>query len=198
MDDTYKRVVNGTNKKNRIYNTKRPIEIIAIYGNTGVGKTTLVRNAQQFAREYGYIAIAKFDTRQPTPYGCLLRCLSIFFRNILSEPQSEIERFSKMLREHLGAETLSQLPILLVDNVPELSAFLDERKSMQKLNQSEQLGCECDMEGGEIKLRFHSAFIEIFQVMVKFKFVTLVRLNFVILCTCFLCIYLFVYAQTLK
>ncbi|KAL7318610.1 Chk1 protein kinase, variant 2 [Mucor circinelloides] len=178
---TYKRVhnrneaSNGKSSSKVHHNRKRPTEIIAIYGNTGVGKSTLVRNVQQFAREYGYIAIAKFDTRQPTPYGCILRCLSIFLKNILTEPASEIERFRRMLKEQLGAETISQLPTLLVDNVPELASFLDQ-PSLQRVpstNSNTSSGCECDMEGGEIKLRFHSAFIEIFQVMVNFKFVTL-------------------------
>lgn len=185
QSSTYKRVhnrneaLNGKSSNKVHHNRKRPTEIIAIYGNTGVGKSTLVRNVQQFAREYGYIAIAKFDTRQPTPYGCILRCLSIFLKNILTEPSSEIERFRRMLKEQLGAETIAQLPTLLVDNVPELASFLDQ-PSLQRVpstSSNSSSGCECDMEGGEIKLRFHSALIEIFQVMVNFKFVTLVSLN---------------------
>ncbi|KAI7900504.1 uncharacterized protein BX663DRAFT_439281 [Cokeromyces recurvatus] len=172
---SYKRVnnrneaVNGQKSTNKVHhNRKRPTEIIAIYGNTGVGKSTLIRNIQQFAREYGYIAVAKFDTRQPTPYGCILRCLSIFLKNILTEPTTEIERFRKMLKNQLGVETIVQLPTLLVDNVPELASFLDQpllQRAANSSNSSSTTGCEWDMEGGEIKLRFHSAFIEIFQVM---------------------------------
>lgn len=138
----------------------------------------MIRNVQQSAGEYGYIAIAKFDTRQPTPYGCLLRCLSIFLKNILSEPAHEIERFSRMLREQLGEEAISQLPTLLVDNVPELKSFLEQPSPLTRIHRDSigknSSGCEFDMGGGEIKMRFHSAFIEIFHVMVNFKFVTLV------------------------
>ncbi|KAI8334832.1 hypothetical protein EDC96DRAFT_525188 [Choanephora cucurbitarum] len=169
-EETYKRTDRRVN-----HNRKRHTEIVAIYGNTGVGKSTLIRNVQQFARDYGYVAFAKFDRRQPTPYGCILRCLSLFLKNILAEPAREIERFRKMLKDQLGAETISQLPTLLVDNVPELASFLDQ-PSLQKMQGGNNLnssGCECDMESGEIKMRFHSAFIEIFQVMVNFKFVTL-------------------------
>lgn len=182
-DKSYTRV---NNNRNNSRHRKRPTEIIAIYGNTGVGKSTLVRNVQQFAREYGYIAIAKFDTRQPTPYGCLLRCLSIFLKNILGEPAHEIDRFSRMLKEQLGAEAISQLPTLLVDNVPELSSFLDQpplsKISNDDSSSNSSAGCEFDMGGGEIKMRFHSAFIEIFHVMVNFKFVTLVSLYLCIFC----------------
>lgn len=169
---------NSKNTSSHINTRKRQTEIIAIYGNTGAGKTTLVRNVQQVAREYGYIATAKFDSRQPTPYGCVLRCLSIFLKNILAEPTSEIERFKRMLINQLGKETISQLPTLLVDNVPELSSFLDSsslNRSTSTHSNVSSTGCECDAEGAEIRLKFHSAFIEIFQVMVNFKFVTLVK-----------------------
>lgn len=173
------------NRKNRSPQSsrKRPTEIIAINGNTGVGKSALVRNVQEFARDYGYIAVTKFDKRQPTPYGCLLRSLSILLKSILGEPSFETERFSNMLKEQLGAETLAQLPTLLVDNVPELATFLDSATTLTKVDSTTSNnsannsgGCETDLEGGEIKVRFHSAFIEIFQVIVNFKFVTLVSL----------------------
>lgn len=140
---------------------------IRLTKDSSLGKSTLVRNIQQVAREYGYIAIAKFDRRNPTPYGCILRCLSIFLKNILTEPQSEIERFSRMLREQLGDHAVTQLPTLLLDNVPEIRTILHEVTPTK-------LSRDCDIGGSEIKMRFHSAFIEIFQVMVRFKFVTLV------------------------
>ncbi|KAI8987492.1 hypothetical protein BDF20DRAFT_850560 [Mycotypha africana] len=168
--------MNGRSSNKIHHKIRRHTEIIAIYGNAGVGKSTLVRNVQQFAREYGYIATAKFDTRQPTPYGCILRCLSSFLKSILAEPSSEIERFRRMLIDQLGVETIYQLPTLLVDNVPELASFLDQPLQRVSTGSSASLnstGCEYDMEGGEIRLRFHSTFLEIFQVMVNFKFVTL-------------------------
>ncbi|CAO3599544.1 unnamed protein product [Absidia cylindrospora] len=145
---------------------KKPTEMVAIFGDSGVGKSTLVRSIQQVARDYGYIATAKFDTRQPTPYGCILRCLSIFFKNILGESQAEFDRFSSMLKTQLGSQASKELPTLLMDNVPEIRAFLDEPSVVDT-----DLGNE--MSGNEIKMRFHSAFLEIFQVMVNFKFVTL-------------------------
>ncbi|KAG0808632.1 hypothetical protein G6F20_009421 [Rhizopus arrhizus] len=171
IDDgsSFKRVHNKEGKR-----VSRSTEIVAIYGKTGVGKSTLVRNVKQFAQTYGYIAVSKFDRRQPTPYGCILRCLSIFLKNILGETPAEIERFSTMLKEQLGAETMSQLPTLLVDNVPELSSFLS-RPFLQRIPTEElDMSCDCSMEvGEEIKTRFHTAFIEIFQAIVNFKFVTL-------------------------
>ncbi|KAI8090060.1 uncharacterized protein BX664DRAFT_281490 [Halteromyces radiatus] len=146
---------------------KKPTEMVAIYGDSGVGKSTLVKSIQQAAREYGYIAIAKFDTRQPTPYGCILRCLSIFFKNILGESQAEFDRFSSMLKTQLGPQASKELPTLLLDNVPEIRAFLGEPEDGVDPDLGNEIG------GNEIKMRFHSAFLEIFQVMVNYKFVTL-------------------------
>ncbi|KAI9307663.1 hypothetical protein BJ944DRAFT_261543 [Cunninghamella echinulata] len=161
----------------------KPTEIVAIYGDSGVGKSTLVRNIQQVAREYGYIATAKFDTRQPTPYGCILRCLSIFFKNILGESQVEFDKFSSMLKTQLGSQATKELPTLLLDNVPEIHSFLDSSPSplppQSPYNTSDIHAMDMDrhhsndIHGSEIKMRFHSVFLEIFQVMVKFKFVTL-------------------------
>lgn len=128
----------------------------------------MVRNIQQVAREYGYIAIAKFDKRNPTPYGCILRCMSIFFKNILSESAAETERFAQMLKDQLGSHVVAQLPTLLIDNVPEIRTILGNGHDTPATVR------ECDIGGSETKLRFHSAFIEIFQVMVNFKFLTLV------------------------
>ncbi|KAI8994849.1 hypothetical protein BDB01DRAFT_212935 [Pilobolus umbonatus] len=161
-------------KINSCHNRKRSTEIIAIHGNTGVGKSTLVRNVQHMAGQYGYTAIAKFDTRQPTPYGCILRCLSILLKNVLTEPCDQIKRFTCMLKNQLGPDGIAQLPTLLIDNIPELSSFLDYRPTHSKANvRSNSNGSDCDVEGGEIKMRFHTAFTEIFQVVVDFKFVTL-------------------------
>ncbi|KAG1433258.1 hypothetical protein G6F57_022293 [Rhizopus arrhizus] len=80
-----------------------------------------------------------------------------------------------MLKEQLGAETMSQLPTLLIDNVPELASFLKNQPYLQRVPTDELSTVrEYDMEvGEEIKMRFHSAFIQIFQAMVSFKFVTL-------------------------
>ncbi|KAI9497057.1 hypothetical protein BDB00DRAFT_868895 [Zychaea mexicana] len=158
----FKRLSNSNKRTSNLF--KRRTETISISGSAGVGKSTLLRQIQQVARAYGYIATAKFDRRNPMPYGCILRCMSIFFKQILTEVPSEVDRFANMLKEQLGP--IAQLPILLLDNVPEIRTLLSEAKDTR-------LSAECDIGGSEIKMRFHSAFIEIFQVMVRYKFVTL-------------------------
>ncbi|KAI9244307.1 hypothetical protein BY458DRAFT_447847 [Sporodiniella umbellata] len=148
---TFKRVHNKKGKR-----AGQPTEVVAMHGQAGVGKSTLVRNARTFAQEYGYTALSKFDKKQPTPYGCILRCLSTLLRNILEEDPAEIHRFLGLLKHQLGTDHLSQLPTLLVDNVPELFSFM-QRHHSPLLDHTEV--------GEEIKTRFHTALIEIFQAV---------------------------------
>lgn len=101
----------------------------------------------------------------------------------MGESQAECDRFAKMLKMQLGPQASKELPTLLMDNVPEIRTFLDEsdgvvpdlRNNNSNSNSSNSSGNE--ISGNEIKMRFHSAFLEIFQVMVNFKFVTLVRIK---------------------
>ncbi|ORX58155.1 hypothetical protein DM01DRAFT_1219791 [Hesseltinella vesiculosa] len=173
---THSLQTNATRRKRKGMLWKRPTEMVVIDGDSGVGKSTMVRSIQQVARDHGYTAIAKFDTRQPTPYGCILRCLSIFFKNILGESQAEVDRFSTMLQAQLGTQAMLDLPTLLVDNVPELKSFLDPSDDSDQASSPISPDSKMvpnEIGGSEIKMRFHSALLQIFQVMVNFKFVTL-------------------------
>ncbi|CAO3595489.1 unnamed protein product [Absidia cylindrospora] len=174
VEGSANRINNGMNARGQhrrqdtnVTHWKKQTEMVAIFGDSGVGKSTLIRSIRQVAREHGYFASTKFDIRQPTPYGCILRCLSIFFKYILGESKEEVDRFSSMLKSQLGPQPLKGLPTLLMDNVPEIRAFLNEPP--------EAINTELrnEISSNEIKMRFHSVFLEIFQVMINFKFVTL-------------------------
>ena len=60
-------------------------EVIAIYGSAGLGKSSLVQNAQGDIRRLGYFASAKFDPARKAPFEPLLRALGSLFRQIFSE-----------------------------------------------------------------------------------------------------------------
>lgn len=59
-------------------------EIIAISGNAGFGKSSLVASIQATARSHGYFTGAKFDAVKRNPYDPLLRVMSSLFRQIFS------------------------------------------------------------------------------------------------------------------
>jgi len=70
---------------------KGKCEIIAIAGQAGLGKSSLVQSIQPLARAHGYFSSAKFDQIQRSPYDAILRLLSSLFRQIFSEADVSTE-----------------------------------------------------------------------------------------------------------
>lgn len=60
-------------------------EIVAIAGDTGLGKSSLILRVQSFAREHGYYASAKCDPSRKAPFEPALRIMSLLFRQMFSE-----------------------------------------------------------------------------------------------------------------
>jgi predicted ATPase len=58
------------------------MQVIAIAGATGLGKSRLVQSVQSTARSTGYFALAKFDPAKKAPFDPILRLMSSFFRQI--------------------------------------------------------------------------------------------------------------------
>ncbi|RUP47930.1 hypothetical protein BC936DRAFT_145161, partial [Jimgerdemannia flammicorona] len=140
-------------------------EIIAIHGPAGVGKSTLANRAvQSQARDNGYVATAKFDNRQQTPYGCILQCISLIFKQLLTESEEEIAHFHKVLRNSLGAQLVNIR--LIMDLVPELRPILGDM-GIELMPEVEQLSSV------ESRARFHGIFIEIIRIISNWKMLTL-------------------------
>lgn len=62
------------------------IEIIAVGGVAGLGKSSLVHSIAPVARKTGYYASAKFDQVRVSPFDGLIRVMSSLFKQIFSEP----------------------------------------------------------------------------------------------------------------
>ncbi|KAL1310989.1 hypothetical protein AAFC00_001209 [Neodothiora populina] len=58
---------------------------VSISGSAGLGKSSLLRTAQNTARKHGYYASAKFDQIKRAPFEPVLRVMSSIFRQIFSE-----------------------------------------------------------------------------------------------------------------
>ncbi|KAL8691027.1 MAG: hypothetical protein Q9218_003665 [Villophora microphyllina] len=67
------------------YGHRRRCEVITIFGNAGLGKSSLVQSTQGEIRRLGYFASAKFDPARKVPYETMLRAMSSLFRQIFSE-----------------------------------------------------------------------------------------------------------------
>lgn len=60
-------------------------EVVAVAGNAGHGKSSLLHSAQIRSRGHGYWTSAKFDPVKRAPFDPLLRVMSSLFRQIFSE-----------------------------------------------------------------------------------------------------------------
>ncbi|RUS18131.1 hypothetical protein BC937DRAFT_89117, partial [Endogone sp. FLAS-F59071] len=131
--------------------------------NPITGKSTLVRSVQNEARDCGYLATAKFDNRQQIPYGCILQCISLILKQLLTESEVEIAHFHKILRNSLGAQLVNVR--LIIDIVPELKPIFSNM-SFEQIPEVEQLN------SAENRARFHSIFVEVIRIIASWRMLT--------------------------
>jgi PAS domain S-box-containing protein len=105
-------------------------EMLWISGRAGFGKTTLVQEACQFiAQKRGYFLLCKFDQYQRNiPYGRLIAAFSEFIRTILTESESQLQRWREILLENLGNNGQ-----VIVDIIPELEIIIGKQPQLPPL-----------------------------------------------------------------
>ncbi|CEG84927.1 Putative Serine/threonine protein kinase [Rhizopus microsporus] len=151
----------------RIAAGKQGVEIICLSGPGGVGKSTLFNSVQSVARQEGYVASTKFDSRHKVPYSCILKSLSQILQQILSESEDDIHSFYNHLKTHLGSQFCKIE--LLADLVPELKPLLDPVDS----EDSEDPINMIHLDNVETRVRFHTLFVEVFRALTQWRMVTL-------------------------
>ncbi|KAI9259730.1 hypothetical protein EDC94DRAFT_542589 [Helicostylum pulchrum] len=151
----------------RIAGHKQGVEIVSICGPGGVGKSTVFGAVQNVARQHGYVATSKFDSRHKVPYSCILKSLSQILQQILSESEEEIHSFYNHLKSHLGTQFCKIE--LLADLVPELKPLLDPVDS----EDSEEPLNVVHLDNIETRIRFHNLFVEVFRALTQWRMVTL-------------------------
>lgn len=105
------------NHKTRLKHTPRPkCHFISIAGAAGMGKSSLLQDAQAYVRKKGFSAYIKFDSANKAPYEPLRRGLSSLFRQIFSESISESD---------VQSEYHEQIRRSISGYWPSLSAMLD-------------------------------------------------------------------------
>ncbi|KAI9260813.1 hypothetical protein BY458DRAFT_557511 [Sporodiniella umbellata] len=153
-----------SNNAARLASLKQGVTIVCLSGPGGVGKSTLFNSVQPVARKEGYVASAKFDNRQMSPYSCILKSLSQIMQQILSESEEDIHRFYAHLKLHLGVqfckiESLAEL-------VPELKPLLDPLDD----HTPEEV---IHLDNVENRVRFHNLFVEVFRALSQWRMITL-------------------------
>ncbi|RCI00486.1 hypothetical protein CU098_005326, partial [Rhizopus stolonifer] len=151
----------------RVQAGKQGVEIVCLAGPGGAGKSTLCNAVQNVARQHGYVACTKFDSRHQVPYSCILKSLSQILQQILSESEDEIHAFYDHLKSHLGAQFCKIE--LLADLVPELKPLLDPVDS----EDSEEPINQIHLDNVETRIRFHTLFVEVFRALTQWRMVTL-------------------------
>ncbi|KAI7875162.1 hypothetical protein K492DRAFT_168413 [Lichtheimia hyalospora FSU 10163] len=149
--------------------------LVGVYGPGGIGKSTLFRSVQPTARKNGYIATAKFDSRNKVPYVGVLRPLSQILQQILSEPEEEIRMFNDHLKMALGAH-FSNINTL-VDLVPELKTLVYETPEYTKQHAATNTSAAADYTGAvdniEARNRFQNLYVEIMRAICQWRMTTL-------------------------
>ncbi|KAG1473267.1 hypothetical protein G6F56_001051 [Rhizopus delemar] len=151
----------------RLLSKKQGVEIVCLFGPGGVGKSTLCNVVQTTARQEGYVASAKFDSRHKVPYSCILKSLSQILQQILSEPEDDKHSFYNHLKSHLGSQFCKIE--LLADLVPELRPLLEPVDSESSDDSVERI----HIDNIEARVRFHNLFVEVFRALAQWKMVTL-------------------------
>ncbi|KAL8762589.1 MAG: hypothetical protein Q9184_001443 [Pyrenodesmia sp. 2 TL-2023] len=67
------------------YGHRRRCEVIGIYGQAGLGKSSLIQTTQGEIRKLGYFTSAKFDPARRVPFETMLGAMAALFRQIFSE-----------------------------------------------------------------------------------------------------------------
>ena len=77
--------INSRRPQKLRYGQRRRCEVITIYGQAGLGKSSLIQTAQGQIRKLGYFTSAKFDPARKVPFETMLRAMGSLLRQIFSE-----------------------------------------------------------------------------------------------------------------
>lgn len=109
-------------------------ELALVSGYAGVGKTSLVNElGKSIVRRNGYLVQGKFDQlHQSSAYGAFSFAFVGLIQQILGEPKSRLDMWSRVLHDALGSNGQ-----LVIDLVPELELIIGEQPPVPELSPTE-------------------------------------------------------------
>ncbi|KAI9251841.1 hypothetical protein BDA99DRAFT_521318 [Phascolomyces articulosus] len=159
--------VSSVSSRMFVNNGKTATTLVGVYGPGGIGKSTLMTTVQPTARQNGYIATVKFDSRNKVPYSTIFKALSQIVQQILTESEDAIGAFYEHLRVSLGPQFCNIQ--LVIDFIPELKSLL--RQSNDKWDVGG--GMTVQVDNIEARARFHKIYVEVFRAITHWNMVTL-------------------------
>ncbi|EPY51476.1 HisK/Mak2 protein kinase Mak2 [Schizosaccharomyces cryophilus OY26] len=99
--------------------------ILAITGEKGCGKTTLLQSVSVEARKYGYFAMCSCQGIHASPFSTMFDCVSQILRQVLREEKETVENYFSSLWEFLGDELVYMGSLFKC--VPELNHLLSPK-----------------------------------------------------------------------
>ncbi|MDO8177169.1 MAG: diguanylate cyclase [Undibacterium sp.] len=117
-----------------------PSEMLLVAGYSGIGKSAVVNEVHKsIVARRGCFVSGKFDQyRRDVPYASLIQAFQELIRQLLSEPQEQVEQWAGQLREALGANIgviVALIPELeLIVGATEPVATLPPVESQNRLN----------------------------------------------------------------
>ncbi|KAM3579037.1 Chk1 protein kinase, variant 2 [Umbelopsis sp. WA50703] len=143
--------------------TRKPgSTVIAITGPSGVGKSALFNAVQTTARHYGFVATAKFDSRNLTPFACIARCISQILRQIMSET-ADINILNAV-KETLEAQYVNIKRLL--EWIPELAFALGD------IEEEDTSPLIADFAVQDNRAELHFVFVQVIRALAQHKMIT--------------------------
>ncbi len=105
-------------------------ELLLVAGYSGIGKSALVKEIQKpITRQRGYFISGKFDQFQRNiPYSCLIQAFRELVRQLLTEPEAQIQNWRAKLLAALGSNAS-----VIVEVIPEIELILGEQPPVSPL-----------------------------------------------------------------
>lgn len=148
----------------RRFTSKKPSSVLlAITGPSGVGKSALFNAVQTTARHYGFLATAKFDSRNQVPFACIARCISQILRQIMSE--SSDANVLNAVKETLESQYVNIRKLL--EWVPELAFALNDIDDDDNSDIA-------DISVNDNRAELHFVFVQLIRALALHKMITLV------------------------
>ena len=117
-----------------ISNAELNVEMMVVSGYAGVGKSSLVQELYKpITAKRGYFISGKFDQFQRNiPYSAITQALQKLVRQLLSEPEEQVQQWRSLLLAALGSNGQ-----LIVDVIPEVELIIGKQLPIPEVGATE-------------------------------------------------------------